>query len=88
MDSEEIRVFHNDDHAYDEWVTQHEGYVLTAPRSGEYMLHDSKCPHLGRDRVARRLTHKPRRWARQPGILIAWTEQATGAKPLVCQTCR
>jgi hypothetical protein len=88
MDSKGIRVFHNDDQAYDEWVAQHEGYILTAPRPGEYMLHDSKCPHLGRDRVARRLTRKPRRWASQQGTLVAWTEQAIGSKPLLCQTCR
>jgi hypothetical protein len=49
MDGEEPRVFHNDDQAYEGWVAQHEGYVLTAPRRGEYMLHDSKCPHLSRD---------------------------------------
>ena len=42
MDGEEIRLFHNDDEGYEEWVPQHEGYILTAPRRGEYMPHDSK----------------------------------------------
>jgi hypothetical protein len=88
MDGEEIRLFHNDDQAYEEWVAEHDGYVLTAPRRGEYMLHDSKCSHLGKDKVALRLTRKPRRWARQQGTLVAWTEQAIGTKPLLCQTCR
>ena len=88
MRGEEVRLFHNDDEAYEDWVVQHEGYVLTAPRQGEYMLHDSKCSHLGRDDVALRLTRKPRRWAAQTGTLVAWTEQATGAKPLFCQSCR
>ena len=87
MGGEEIRLFHNDDQDYEEWVARHEGYVLTAPRRGEYMLHDSKCSHLAKDKVALRLTRKPRRWARHQGALVAWTEQATGTKPLLCQTC-
>ena len=45
-----IRTFaHGDDAAYEEWVGQHGGYVLTqrSSRSGEFMLHDSECLHLG-----------------------------------------
>jgi hypothetical protein len=89
MDGEEPRVFHNDDQAYEGWVAQHGGYVLTAPRRGEYMLHDSKCPHLGRDGdAALNLTRKPRRWARQQATLVAWTRRAVGTEPLSCRTCR
>ena len=87
MDGEKVKLFLNEDEAYEEWVAQHEGFVLTAPRRGEYMLHDSKCSHLGRDNPALRLTRKPRRWARQKEILVAWTEQAIGSKPLLCQSC-
>ena len=87
MDGEEIMLFHNDDQAYDEWVAQHEGYVLTTPRSGEYMLHDSKCFHLGRSKAAPRLTRKPRRCARHQETLVAWAQRA-GSKPQLCPTCR
>ena len=38
--------------------------------------------------VARILTRKPRRWARQQRTLVARAEQETGAKPLLCRTCR
>lgn len=88
MDGEEIRVFHNNDQAYEEWVALQGGYVLTVRPQGEYMLHDSTCLHLGQFRIARTLTRKPRRWARQQRTLAAWTEQETGAKPLLCRTCR
>jgi len=88
MDDDGVRCFYKDDLAYDQWVAEHAGYVLTRPRRGEYMLHDSKCLHLGRDKVAVRLTDKPRRWARQPGTLVAWAKQETGAEPLLCRTCR
>ena len=67
MGSSEIKIFHNDDPGYDQWVAQHGGYVLTAPRRAEYMLCEPKCPHLGRDQVAWRLTRKPRRQA-TPGM--------------------
>jgi len=87
MDREKIMLFHNEDEAYEEWLTQHEGFVLTVPRRGEYMLHVSKCSHLGKDKVALRLTRRPRRWAGNKETLVAWTEQATGSKPLLCQSC-
>ncbi len=87
MDSEEIRIFHHDDQAYEEWVAQHGGYVLTKRSGGEYMLHDSECTHLGKDKAALRLTRKPRRWAARRGTLVAWTEQETGLKPQPCGTC-
>jgi hypothetical protein len=86
--SDEIKLFHHDDRGYDEWITQHEGYVLTASDRGEYMLHTSDCFHLGRDKRARILTRKPRRWAKQEAPLIAWSEQKTGTAPLQCQSCR
>jgi hypothetical protein len=88
MDGEEIRVFHYDDQAYEQCVARHGGYVLTVQPRGEYMLHDSTCLHLGQFRIARTLTRKPRRWASQQRTLVAWTEQETGAKPLLCRTCR
>lgn len=88
MNSAEIRCFHNDDHAYEVWVGQHVGYVLTRRnRRGEYMLHKSECTHLRTDNVDLKLTRKPRRWARQQGSLVAWAEQAVGARPLLCQSC-
>jgi hypothetical protein len=41
MDEAGVRCFYKDDLAYDQWIAQHAGYVLTQPRRGEYMLHDS-----------------------------------------------
>jgi hypothetical protein len=88
VDGEEIKVFHNDDQGYEDWVARHGGYVLTErARKGEYMLHDAECAHLGRDTTELRLTIKPRRWAKRSSILVAWTTQSTGAKPLFCQSC-
>lgn len=51
------------------------------------MLHKSECTHLRTDNVDLKLTRKPRRWARQQGSLVAWAEQAVGARPLLCQSC-
>ncbi len=48
MDDEGTKVFHNDDQAYEQWVAQHGGFVLTAPRKGEHMLHNAACTHLGK----------------------------------------
>ena len=88
MNGVEIKCFHNDDQAYKDWMVQHVGYVLTKrSRRAEYMLHKSDCTHLRTDNVDLKLTRKPRRWARQQGSLAAWAEQATGAKPLLCQSC-
>lgn len=87
MNSQEVMEFRNDDQAYKDWVARHEGYVLTQRgRRDEYMLHKSECTHLHTDNLNLRLTRRPRRWAGQQGILMAWTEQATGAKPLLCQS--
>jgi len=88
MNSEQVRVFSNDDQAYKDWVARHEGYVLTQRgRRGEYMLHKSECTHLRTENLALKLTRKPRRWAGQERLLVAWTEQATGGGPLLCQSC-
>jgi hypothetical protein len=88
MDDEEIKVFADDDHAYEEWVGRQGGYVLTERnRRGEYMLHDSGCSHLGKGNEDLNLTRKPRQWAKQRRILVAWTERETGTKPLSCRTC-
>ena len=87
MDDEGTKVFHNDDRAYEQWVAQHGGFVLTAPRKGEYMLHEAACTHLGTRDPRRRLTRKPRRWGERQETLVAWTEQAIGAKLILCQSC-
>jgi hypothetical protein len=89
MDGEDIKVFHNDDQAYEDWVARHGGSVLTArARKSEYMLRDAECGHLGRDNDSElRLTFKPRRWAKRSSSVVAWTMEATSAKPLFCQSC-
>lgn len=84
-----IRTFgKGEDAAYEEWVGRHGGYVLIerSGKSGEYMLHDSECPHLGLVPGTFSLTRRPRRWARTRGALVDWAEQ-NGAKPQLCQTC-
>jgi hypothetical protein len=83
----QIRLFHNDDQAYDDWMAQHEGYVLTNPRRGEYWLHDSECAALGNFRDRRSMTRKPRRWANQRRTLMEWTERETGAGAHICTRC-
>lgn len=45
MGSEEIRFFHNDDRPYDEWVTQHMGYILTA-RDAVSICSTSRNAHI------------------------------------------
>jgi hypothetical protein len=88
MSCDNIRVFHNDDKAYEEWVGRNGGYVLTiSPGKPGYMLHDSECIHLSSDDRAVHLTKKPRRWARFRRDLIAWTEDEVGERPKLCRTC-
>jgi hypothetical protein len=88
VNNEEPKEFRNDDPSYKDWVARHGGYVLIQRgRSGEYMLHKSQCTHLRTDNLTLKLTRKPRRWAGQQGILVAWSEHETGAKPLLCQSC-
>ena len=86
--SEDIKVFHDDDAGYEDWVAQHGGYVLTeSPRAPSYMLHDSDCRSLTRDPPSIRLTEKPRRWAARRQTLTEWTEHETGNRPLLCSWC-
>jgi hypothetical protein len=88
MNVEAGRLFSNDDEAYKDWTARHGGYVLTKrDRNGEYMLHKSECTHLRTNNVNLKLTRKPRRWAAHQGILVGWTEQETGMKPLLCPSC-
>jgi hypothetical protein len=83
----EIRVFHNDDAAYERFVEQFGGYVLTERQSGGYMLHEAECGHLGRDGdVTLSLTKRPRRWARNKRLLIDWAAEQ-GDRPQLCQSC-
>lgn len=87
MGSEEIRVFHDDDEGYKEWMAQWRGFVLTRPRKGEHMLHIADCIHLRTANSALRLTRKPRRWSSCQEPLVAWAEQETGARPMLCRSC-
>jgi hypothetical protein len=85
-----IRTFaQGDDAAYEEWVGQHGGYVLTqrSSRGGEFMLHDSDCLHLELTSGSFRLTARPRRWAKTRQPLVEWATEHNGSKPLLCQTC-
>lgn len=85
MDSE-IRTFHDDDEAYEEWVRSNSGYVLTERPRGEHMLHHSECTHLTGDGTIR-LTRRPRRCAKSRQALVAWAVEVTGRPPLRCQSC-
>jgi hypothetical protein len=85
---DEIRIFHNDDDGYEDWVTRHGGYVLTvSPGKPGYMLHDSECMHLARDSTDMHLTRKPRTWARYRRDLVEWTEAEVGERPKLCRSC-
>jgi hypothetical protein len=85
--SEEIRVFHNDDAGYEAWVERYGGYVLTERPSGGYMLHESECSHLGRGRdMTLVLTKRSRHWAKARRPLSEWA-QAHGDRPQLCQSC-
>jgi len=88
MSIEDIRVFHGDDKAYQDWVDRNGGYVLTVRDAGGYMLHDSECGHLGRDGdLSLQLTKKQRRWAKSRHDLAAWVRQENGTDPLLCRSC-
>ncbi|HZO50866.1 MAG TPA: hypothetical protein VFB26_12030 [Gaiellaceae bacterium] len=86
MGIEDIATFHDDDDGYEAWVRHTRGYVLTERLGGTYMLHDSECTHLtGNGKI--RLTRRPRRCARNRQDLVTWTLEATGQRPLLCQSC-
>ena len=87
MSDDRIRLFENDDVAYQEWVDSNWGYMLIQRGPGEYMLHMSECSHLGGFGEVQ-LTAKPRRWAPLKYDLIDWCRGATGAEPLECTTCQ
>ena len=83
-----MKVFHNDDDAYEQWVGRMGGYVLTVSSgSPSYMLHDSDCIHLQTGGMDIGLTKKPRRWAQYRRDLVEWVEQETTQKPKLCRTC-
>ena len=88
MSDAEIRLFHEDDQAYKEWVAGHGGFILTTPRKGEYMLHAASCTHLRSKDPRRRLTRKPRRWSQHQRPLVTWAELETGVGPPLCSSCR
>lgn len=88
MPAGEMKVFHNDDDVYEQWVYRNGGYVLTiSPGGSGYMLHDSECLHLQKDNTGMQLTKKPRRWAKYRRDLVEWVEQEVGQKPKLCRTC-
>jgi hypothetical protein len=82
-----IRTFaRGDDAAYQAWIDDHGGYVLSQ-RSDGFMLHQASCSHLGLTPGQWSLTTRPRRWAQTRQLLIQWTEDQAGRKPLLCQSC-
>lgn len=84
---DEIVTFHDDDIAYEDWVSVNPGYVLTERKSGGYMTHDSSCSHLGRESDNVRVTERPRRWARDKRHLTEWATAFGGSSPSECQDC-
>lgn len=87
IEGEEIKAFHDNDEAYEQWTAQHGGFVLTTPRMGQHMLHVAQCSHLGKETPDLSLTRRPRWWCQRQEPLVAWTEAATGTAPLRCQSC-
>ena len=84
----EIRTFaEGEDAAYEDWIGQHGGWVLTerSGKSRKFMLHDPDCSHLSLGPNFK-LTNRPRRWALRRQALVEWAENS-GVTVQVCQDC-
>ena len=90
MTEDEIKLFHNQDDEYNQWVGSHGGYVLTPKtRGGGFSLHAADCYHLGPYRKPGAMTtRKPRRWAASAHSLRKWVrEEGGGEEPWECLAC-
>jgi hypothetical protein len=87
MLDDDIKIFHRDDEAYEAWIANRGGYVLTTRSKRGYMLHHAECGHLGHDGLSIRLTEKPRRWAARRQTLADWALSQTGERPAYCSSC-
>jgi hypothetical protein len=85
---DDIKLFHNQDAEYEDWVAQHGGYVLTDYSRGPgFSLHTADCYHLGPYMDESKTTKKPRRWAASAHPLREWAQQQTGERPTDCPAC-
>ena len=88
-DTDAIKLFHNQEADYVDWVAQHGGYILTKYTRGDgFSLHAADCYHLGPYATDDpKATKKPRRWSASAQPLRDWTRDETGEDPHDCAAC-
>lgn len=82
-----MKTFHNDDPGYEAWIAGRDGYVLTRPRAGHYMMHTRRCAALLNFRNPQSMTRKPRRWSESFGELQTWANDQPGYVLDMCLRC-